>query len=66
MEQIKGAKFIKGFFEKKFQADPHISGFAPSIFFKFCIMKGAKKYMKMLLMGFWKKFLLGVNGPFLT
>ena len=36
-------------------AHPHNSGLAQRIFLKFCRMKGAKRYMKILLVVFWEK-----------
>ena len=39
---------------------PHNSGLAPIIFLKFCKMKGANRYMKILLViAFERKIILG-------
>ena len=41
---------------------PHNSGLALRIFLKFCRMKGANKYMKILLVVFQEKIHLGQFG----
>ena len=42
--------------------DPHNSRSGPIIFSKFCTVKGAKKYVKIILMVYPKRFLFGANG----
>ena len=42
--------------------DPQNSRSGPIIFSKFCTMKWAKKYVKIILMVYPKRFLFGANG----
>ena len=46
--------------------DPHNSGFVKIFFFQFGIMKGTKKCMKIIIMVFLEKIILGANGAFST
>ena len=63
---MKGTRFINRFCEKiltwanrRFLGpkimDPHNSGSAVRIFFEFCSMKGASRYMKVLTNGSYQK-----------
>ena len=68
---IKGfcENYVKGFCEKNVilapkMMHPHNSGSTLRIFFKFRIMKGAERYMELILMVFLKKFSFRANGPF--
>ena len=66
--------YINGFREKiSFGAKDHFgpkmarrhnSGSTLRIFLKFCIMKGAKRYMKIILMVSLKKISFCADGPF--
>ena len=72
---LNATRFENGFSEKNFfrgkwvilglkMTRPYNFGYAPRIFFKFCTMKGAKRYMELILIVFLKKVLFGENVPF--
>ena len=72
---MKGTSIINGFSEKKYfggkwaildskMVHPHNSGFVLRMFLKFCTMKRANSWMKLILTVFTKKKLFKAKGPF--
>ena len=75
---MKGTRFNHKFLKKNWgqgqlghigpkMVDPHNSGSVKKIsFFQFCIMKGTKKCIKIIIMVFSEKIMFGANPAFWT